>query len=386
MNNYDLFDALGSVDEDLLERSERKAHRRLSLRKAFIAAAAVMLLAVTVLATPTIINYFFHTTSEQTSEGVILQGISGKNVVYADMYRIDFSLTETDSLPTSFEEYMIPGFFETSGWYQDYGYDLTEDNFYPSMEYMWFTTKGSNTWVVFEQAVFQPHEYSDDPIGTNQFYLAVSPGYAMTEETLLIGENEMTCYLAEYNEQIGERHIFWTDGRYAYHLTASPHINPEVLGEIISSITPVTDNTGYLKTGEHKVPAPLDPIEIYHIPTAIPDGFRPTVSEDDGYQIYLAWGNDHECIIFTQTREDSIDVTLANYEYFGSLVSLEEVLIDGQTVYFATLTEGCAMVWETEDNAFTLEWYDNEHVGIGELTALMDSMISTDDISAYMIE
>lgn len=50
MNKYDLFDALGGVDEDLLERSERKAHKRLSLRKPLIAAAAVMLMVISVFA------------------------------------------------------------------------------------------------------------------------------------------------------------------------------------------------------------------------------------------------------------------------------------------------------------------------------------------------
>lgn len=385
MNKHDLFEAIGGIDEELLEQSEYRVPRKLPVRKLLFAAAAVMVLAVTAMAGPAIADLLFPTNDDLISEGAIVQGIDGKIFAYSNMYQIDFTLENTESVPTSIEAYMIPTYFDEMNWYQDYGYSMTEINHYPSVKYMWLSAPESNTWVVFEQAVFHS-DTPKTPLGSKQFYLGVPTEWTLTKETLKIGGSELSSYLTCYEKMMGERHIYWTDGQYAYHLTATTDLEAEQLGQIIASVAPVEDNSAYLKAGEYMVMLPLDPIETYYVPSAIPDGFRPIVCEDEIYETRLSWAKDDECIVFQQSSEKSTSFILANYEFFGLLVRVEEVQLGDQPVFFAALESGCAAVWETETDQFHLEWNGNENIGKDELTALVESLQAVENISEYMTD
>ncbi len=260
MNEYDLFDAMGGIDDELLERSEHMSIHRFPLRKALIVAAAVMAMAVTVVAAPLIGELLFHTNHAKILDGYVSKNADGRLVVYADTYRIDFTLENPETVPDHFETFRIPTYFDQNGWYQDYGYDMTAYERYPCMEYMWLPSKNSNSWCIFSQSVFvQPHGNTSAPLGTQQFFLPIPPNYELIEETLFIHGREITSYRVDYDAYFGERFLYWTDGQYAYELNTTTDISEEMIGEIIASIENVDDNSSYLKTGTHMIPGYLIP-------------------------------------------------------------------------------------------------------------------------------
>lgn len=385
MNEYELFDAIGGVDEDLLRRTEQQPTRRLPVRKFFIAAAAVMLLAVTVIAAPVISELLFPSSHELISEGTVIRRTDGTAVVYADMYQIDFELHDTSSLPTTFEEYMIPGFFEEQGWYQDYGYSMTDINRYPSVEYMWLPYERSSSWVIFEQAVFH-QDTTNTPIGSKQFFLPVPPDFTVIEETMQIDGSEITAFLADSGEGYSERHIYWTDGRYAYYLNATMDIEPEQLAQIITSLAPVDDPSAYMKDGERMMMLPLPPIGTYYTLSELPEGFCSTVCEVEDSEATWEWARDEQTITLSQTTHTSINADLANYEYYGWLVEEEEIQLEDVTVYIATLKHGCAALWESDDNYFDLTWAGSSSITKDDLIPLIQALSPVDDIEDYLTE
>lgn len=253
MNEYDIFDAIGGVDDDLLSRAEHHTVRRLSLRKAVIAAAAVMLLAVTVFAAPAIAELLFDSEAEQTTFGTALIEADGSEHIHNDIYMIHFDVENPEELSTSIEEYYIPHYAVENGWTLDGGYLYTYD-FGEHTNIRWVNEGAPYQWIEFEQSSFyQFDEEIEQEPGTNQFYIASYPGTEVTQRTLTTSLGEIPVYLAtnatasirDYEEN-WDMHVFWSNGTYAFHIITSGGMDPEMLAQIIESVAIVDDSAPYL--------------------------------------------------------------------------------------------------------------------------------------------
>ena len=149
MNEYDLFDAIGGIDDDLLRRSEHRAVRKLPIRKALIAAAAVMALAVTVMAAPAIRAFLFPSAPVQTSEGKRhIYGELYKDIKMAE-YRIDLVADNTAPFPTEIKEVRLPHYMIENNWLVSYG-EIDARNSEGPVHFKWWDRE-SPKWVTFEQ-------------------------------------------------------------------------------------------------------------------------------------------------------------------------------------------------------------------------------------------
>lgn len=398
MNKYDLFDAFSGIDDDLLQRSEeRKTTRRIPFRKALIAAAAVMALAVTAIAAPILREFLFPDEPVLVSEG--------KRHIYGDLYRdiekdeyrIDLNVSSSDPLPTQIEEVRLPQYMIENNWLVAYG---EVDAVYSEgpVHFKWWDRE-TPKWVTFEQLCI--------PAEGVTFKLETYHGAEVSQETVTVGDVELR-YLnipGYVNHDTWESYpevtaVYWSDGAYAYHLECSRDVTDAELAEIVMSVAAVEDVTPYLKDDPNNDGMYIEslPLDVHRMPTAMPDGYELKVCADDGWVVTWIWENDAGNTIWFIESHSNIQVSVIQMELFRDQLAFEreDLTVNDRTVYTFHYDDTWEILWDDgicysiegtpikEGHVYSLEAEGDDAVDLDALLDIMESVTEVPDISDYV--
>lgn len=397
MNEYDLFDAFGGVDEDLLERSERRAARKLPLRKLLIAAAAVMLLAATVIAAPLLRELLFPTEVVQVSEGRRrIYGELYKDIRSAE-YRIDLEVRSAIPLPSEIEDVRLPHYMINNNWLVSYG-EIDAVNSEGPVHFKWWDRE-SPKWVTFEQLCI--------PSDGVSFKLETYHGADLQQKTMTFGDTNIEYYSipAYRNQDTWESYpeataVYWSDGEYAYHLECSSDVTEDELAQIVLSVASVEDVTPYLKNDPNNDSMLLErpPLDTNKMPSFIPDGYELKVCVEDEWYMRWIWENENGSTIHFTGGHGHIITDLFTAESYKDHPGYahEELQVNGCAVHFIRYSGCLWLIWDDGDSCeaanvniplhhiYDLRWEGEDGMTLEDMLAIMESLVDVEDLSQYL--
>lgn len=399
MNKYDIFDAIGGVDDELLMCPEPKTARRLPMRRLLIAAAAVMLMAVTAVATPGIRDWIFAQESTLNQDGVVVMpdenGLGGGYQVAS--YDVELVLENASNAPLLIEDFRLPTWFEQNGW--------TAEVFYPfgdpscSIHAFFHPAEDESVNVSFTQGIFSA-ESAWDETREARFYVPGTIHGDLVEEPVTIGSWEATLYITPlwFDENVGSdpgrKTIIWSDGEYAYSLVFDYEIEISQIEEVILSLNSVDISSyEYIEIEEQ----PTTPIETFYSLGMVPDGFE---LEQRTWRVNNAWETYSLDFYHFITLHQCVNPSEENYgpymEIEGELLSMqldqrdftaEEYLIDDvQITIIREANAGPKLMWYRGDYCFSLSFSFEPGLTDAELLDYYRSVQPMPDYTDHLTE
>ena len=349
MNEYDLFDAMNGIDDDLLLRSESRPVRKIPIRRALIAAAAVMLLAVTAIATPAVREFISAKGSELVSGDIYitLEKLGLVDFYVPPSYEVALEVPNTPDVPEYIQDFRVPTYFVENGWIMDH-VEISSTTNPDAMTALFFAPDNPVPQVFFLQHIFCP---SDDPeILQYSFLQKGMEDGELTEESITVGDYEATVYNGNT--------LIWTDGQYAYELIFHCGTTPNEIEAAALSMKSVD-----LLAGDHTVLEDQltdrykTPIDTFYTLSKLPEGFT---FVNRGWDVNNAWENymldSWHHITFAQCVN-------ASPENLGPCFSIEDEMLGralDQKVFTAeeyTIDGVHVTIFRSEDGTPKLMWY-----------------------------
>ena len=408
MNEYDLFDAMNGIDDDLLLRSESRPVRKIPIRRTLIAAAAVMLLAVTAIATPAIREWFIRSNLTQVSDAnVIGFPVFGRdkdgNPYKYDAFgyqvaegRVDLDLDGIGETPDSIHELRVPTYFESGGW------EYTPYVLYPDQALTWYI----GTWqrwtqqngerigqyIFYHQKIIYP-EAGEYPAGYGQFFIDLGNDAPVERTTLNIDGQEFLVYRVGESELkdlvtfTAHTDVVWSDGEYAYHISTGG-MDLEMIADIIRSIAPAADKDELIR------PAVFDTVKTYYTLSNVPEKLTRTEANDHGYYTWQYWNHGIQSIELWQQRiqheecdvdNRDLDLTLSDLLADNPESWIEHVEIDGMDVSLLWFQDGDVYAYWTQcDCDFTLCISGYPDINLDDIQEAITSLVPVEDFGSLM--
>lgn len=397
MNQYDLFDAMNGIDDELLARSEQRAAKKLPLRRALIAAAAVMLLAATAVATPGIRDWIFASEAEQVRDSTVREYEDGRKGWTPATFSGKLEVPNAGDAPEGIEEYRMPAYFVENGWTVIPAILIPDEPIYAA-HFSYHDPMNANNWASFEQDCL----YSSASWETTKYYNYMIDGGmdgVVEEIPVTIGDWTATLYITPPSEVEGEfylpgrQKIVWTDGEYAYELETNYGFPQETIEEIILSLAPY--DVSVYGTVDPSADDKMKPIEVFYSLTKQPEGYKLWMRNWHVNMTLEYWRNGSgDMVTLSQSCKlgpdndgpaISIEDTIYMLESDREEFTTEIVYVDGLKVTLIRKANGGPqLMWENGEYVFSIDFTSDLGLTSEELMEYVQSVQVMEDFTDHL--